>query len=122
MHDWEARAKLLETENDALRARNEQLEEQLGLCAEPRLVFGLTKNESIMFRVLLNNKSPRKETCMTALFADRIDDPPEIKIIDVWISHMRKKLKPFGVEINTTVGVGYEMLEASKARARELMG
>lgn len=121
MIDWEARAKLLEAENDELRGRVRQLEGAIGVAAEPPLVFGLTKNESIMFGVMMNNRSPRKETFMTALFSDRIDDAPEIKIVDVWICKMRKKLQPYGVEIKTCWGVGYEMPEASKATARELM-
>ena len=34
MYDWEARAKLLEAENDMLRDRVEQLEKEIGLAAE----------------------------------------------------------------------------------------
>ena len=121
MYDWEARAKLLEAENDMLRDRVEQLEKEIGLAAEVPLVAGLTKNESIIFGVLLNNLSPRKSTFMTALFSDRIDDPPDIKIIDVWICKMRHKLKPFGIEIKTVWGCGYAIPEASKTIARELI-
>ena len=74
-----------------------------------------------MFGVLMNNLSPRKETFTTALFSDRIDDPPEIKIIDVCICKVRKTLQPFGIEIKTCWGAGYELPEASKATVRELM-
>ena len=108
-------------ENEDLRARVRQLEEAIGMAVEPPLVFGLTKSEAIMFRVLLNNRAPRKKTFMTAVFSDRIDDPPEQKIIDVWMCTMRKKLRPYGIEIDTCWGFGYEMPEASKMRARELM-
>jgi two-component system cell cycle response regulator CtrA len=121
MIDWEGRAKVLETENDELRSRVRQLEEAIGIADEPPLVFGLTKNESIMFGVMMNNRSPRKETFMPALFSDRIDDAPDIKIVDVWICKMRRKLRPFGIEIKTCWGAGYEMPEASKAIARELI-
>jgi two-component system, cell cycle response regulator CtrA len=58
---------------------------------------------------------------MTALFSDRIDEPPDVKIIDVWICKMRRKLQPFGIEIKTCWGVGYEMPESSKAIAGELI-
>jgi hypothetical protein len=34
---------------------------------------------------------------------------------------MRKKLKPYGIEIETFWGVGYAMSEACKMRARQLM-
>jgi two-component system, cell cycle response regulator CtrA len=103
-------------ENDALRARVSDLEREIGLAAWPPPMFGLTKTESVMFGVPLNTACPCKETLMTALFSDRIDDPLEIKIIDVWICKMRQKLKPFGIEINTACGVGYQMPEASKAQ------
>jgi two-component system cell cycle response regulator CtrA len=69
----------------------------------------------------MNNRSPRRETFMTALFSDRIDEPPDVKIIDVWICKMRRKLQPFGIEIKTCRGVGYEMTEASKVIARQLL-
>jgi hypothetical protein len=46
--------------------------------------------------------------------------PARGKILDVWVCKMRKKLKPFGINIKTHWG-GYEMPEASKAIARELM-
>jgi two-component system cell cycle response regulator CtrA len=121
MINWEARAKVLEAENEEMRERIDQLEKAIGIAVEPPLVFDLTKSEAIMFGVLLNNRAPRKETFMTALFSNHIDDPPEQKIIDVFICKMRAKLKPYGVEIKTCWGVGYEMPEASKAIARQLM-
>ena len=91
-------------ENEDLRARVRQLEEAIGMAVEPPLVFGLTKSEAIMFRVLLNNRAPRKETFMTAVFSDRIDDPPEQKIIDVWMCTMRKKLRPYGIARSILAG------------------
>jgi hypothetical protein len=36
---------------------------------------------------------------MTALFSDDHDDPSSPEIIKVWISKMRQKLKPHGIEI-----------------------
>lgn len=116
MIDWEARAKVLEAENDELRGRVRQLEEAIGVAAEPPLVFGLTKNELIMFGVMMNNRSPRKETFMTALFSDRIDDAPEIKIVDVWICKMRKKLQRYGVEIKTCWGLAMRCRRPARRR------
>lgn len=121
MYDWEARAKLLEAENETLRERIDQLQKEIGIAAEPPLIFGLTKNEAIMFGVLLTTLAPRKTTFMAALFSDRIDESPEIKIIDVWIYKMRQKLKPFGIEIKTEWGIGYSMPKASKVIARQLI-
>jgi two-component system cell cycle response regulator CtrA len=58
---------------------------------------------------------------MAALYSLNPDDPPEVKIVDVFVCKMRKKLKPFGIEIKTNWGESYEIPEESKARARELM-
>jgi two-component system cell cycle response regulator CtrA len=119
--NWEARARILDVENELLRAENCRLREQIGLAAKHPLMFDLTRSEAAMFGLLLANRAPRKETFMTALYALNSDDPPEIKIIDVFICKMRKKLRPFGIEINTNWGESCEIPETSKARARELM-
>jgi two-component system cell cycle response regulator CtrA len=120
--NWEARAKVLDVENELLRAENCRLREQIGLAAKPPLMFALTRSEAAMFGVLLANRAPRKETFMAALYSLNPDDPPEIKIVDVFICKMRKKLKPFGIEIKTHWGDGFSMPEESKAKARDFIG
>ena len=85
-------------------------------------MFGLTTQEAAIFGVLLSNRAPRKSTFMAALYSDgAYDDEAEEKIIDVWICKIRKKLKPFGIEIKTNWGESYEIPEASKVIVRELM-
>jgi hypothetical protein len=121
MMDWEARAKLLDVENETLREENRQLKQALLGAAEPPPYFGLTGSEAKMFNVLLHNRAPRPEAFMTALFSTDADEPPDEKILDVWICKMRKKLKPFGIEIKTHWGECWEMPEASKEIARQLM-
>lgn len=39
------------------------------------------------------------------------DEDPDIKIIDVQISHLRKLLKPMGIAIETQWGRGYRLIE-----------
>jgi hypothetical protein len=79
MHDWEACGKLLEAENETLRERLRDLEKEIGLAAEPPPMFGLTRSETVMFGVLLNNRRCQTSTFMTALFSLDIDDPPDEK-------------------------------------------
>lgn len=55
-----------------------------------------------------------KEALMDALYALKPDEEPEIKIIDVFICKLRKKLKPLGVEIDTAWGRGYGLRVARK--------
>src|SRR5476651_1358718 len=121
MHDWQRRAEVLEAENETLRDRVRDLEKEIGMAAEPPPMFGFTRSEAVMFGVFMANRTCQVSTFMTALFSLDVDDPPEEKILDVWVCSMRKKLKPHGIAIKTHWGVGYEMPEASKARARELM-
>lgn len=72
-----------------------------------------------MFGVLLNNRAPRAEAFMVALFSTDADDPPDEKILDVRICRMRKK--PYGIEIKTHGGECWEMPQESKKTARQLM-
>lgn len=46
---------------------------------------------------------------MMAMYSDRVDVEPEIKIVDVFVCKLRKKLKPFGVSIVTVWGHGYSL-------------
>ena len=58
---------------------------------------------------------------MAALYRHRDDDDIQEKIIDVFICKLRSKINPLGIEIITHHGECFEMTEASKVRARELM-
>jgi two-component system, cell cycle response regulator CtrA len=121
MIDWEARAKVLDAENETLRETNRQLKQALLGAAEPPSFFSFTKSEATIFRVLLANRAPRPEALMNALFSTDVDEAPDEKILDVWICKMRKKLKPHGIEIKTNWGECWEMPESSKEIARQLM-
>lgn len=66
--------------------------------------------ELLMF---LYEKRPRvatKEEIMEWLYQLSPDDPPEIKIVDVFICKIRKKLKPLGISIGTHWGRGYSLI------------
>lgn len=105
--------------NRRLEDRVQELEEALGVLILPPLEWGLTKNESRLLGVLLERELVTKDTAMAALYRDRGEREPELKIVDVFICKARKKLKPFGIVIDTRWGVGYSMSAASKAAARQ---
>jgi hypothetical protein len=67
-------------------------------------VFRSHGSEATTFGILLNNRTARTEIFMAALFSTDANDPSEEKILNVWICKMRKKLKPYGVEIKTHWG------------------
>lgn len=87
------------------------------VVGEGRFVV-LTTHETMLLQKLVDD-FPRvvtKEALMMWLYSLRIDREPEIKIIDVWICKLRKKLKPLGVRIDTSWGHGYALGVSAKPR------
>lgn len=76
-------------------------------------VARLPETEFNLFNFLWNAK-PRlvsREQLMSDAYWLRHDvDEPDIKIIDVFICKIRKKLEPLGVSIDTVWGRGYRIL------------
>lgn len=107
----------LEEENDDLRARLRVLEEIAGANFESPPQFQLTRNEAAIFGLLLNNKLVRRTSMMSVLYLHDQDEA-DIKIVDVWVCKMRKKLKPYGIEIATQWGEGYFLPPESKMSAQ----
>lgn len=110
----------LEEENDALRARVRMLEELSGAGFESPPEFALTRNESIIFGMLLKNQLVRRIAVMDALYMHKQDEA-EIKIVDVWVCKIRKKMKPYGITITVQWGQGYFMPAESKAIAQAML-
>ena len=71
----------------------------------------LTNKESMIVATLIRHGRASKDRLYFALYGQN-DDPPDAKIIDVFVCKIRKKL-PEGVEIKTIWGAGYEMHLAS---------
>jgi two-component system cell cycle response regulator CtrA len=115
----DARLDALEAENERLRDELEALKASLGLRFLAPVEMGLTGHETKMFGRLLRGDAVSKDGLMNAVYTVGIDDQPEIKIIDVFICKIRKKLKPFGIEIATIWGVGYQMTAQSVASFKE---
>lgn len=81
-------------------------------------VARLTEAEFNLF-LLLWQRRPRmvsREALMSEAYWLRNDqDEPEIKIIDVQICKVRKKLATTGIEIDTVWGRGYRILPKAEA-------
>src|SRR6185312_11720322 len=94
---------------EKLEARVKELEaavEQLsGVPAVPRQLK-LARHEAKFLEVLLSRATVTKEVALAQVYADRWnqDEIPEIKIVDVFVCKLRKKLKPFGLKIDTQWG------------------
>jgi two-component system cell cycle response regulator CtrA len=108
--------KTLETENEILRDRVIALEEMIGIRITVPLIFQFTIKEAMLFGILLKREMVTKQMAMDALYGlSASGEEAEIKIIDVFICKIRKKLKPFGIEVETVWGQGYRLTQAAKS-------
>jgi two-component system cell cycle response regulator CtrA len=114
--DW---VETLERENDMLRERVRQLEEQLGFHCPAPIEFQLSRSEAAVFGVLLTRDVVTTETLMAALYRDCSRDEAEPEILKVFVHKVRKKMKPFGLTVETIWGTGYRLTAASKAVIRQ---
>lgn len=69
--------------------------------------FKMTVTESRILSSLMDGRPHSKDSIFNAVWFDRMLDPPEMKIVDVMICKVRKKLFAYGVEIETIWGSGY---------------
>jgi len=106
----------LQREVETLRERVRQLEDALTPSAGLPLEWGLTATEARLFSAIAGREMATKQYLMTALYSDRPDEEPEIKIVDVLVCKIRKKLRPFGVEIKTIWGQGYMLPDRERFR------
>lgn len=109
----------------SLRDENAQLREQLAAmraalseCPPLPEEWGLTPCQARVFGVLIRRERPSRTAIMTALYSDRaeadiVEDPT---MISIFIMKIRRKLKPFDIEIRTLRGHGYALDAATRAR------
>lgn len=79
----------------------------------------LTRQEFALIEILVAAKGHvrSRERLLDVLYSLQPDDPPEIKIIDVFVCKLRKKLTPLGVEILTVWGQGYRLVPKAERKA-----
>ena len=114
-------------EMEELRERNRQLEAALAGLADTALAMdlGLTPVEYTIFRVLKTHRVVSREALMTALYSGRPQDPPDPKVIDVFICKLRKKLSTAtGGEnyIETVWGRGYVLRDPEPEQKQAATG
>lgn len=106
----------LEEENDILRARIEQLEDELGWTGHVfPIEWGLTAKEAKVLHAIAGRELCTKEYLHTALYSLEIDGGADIKIIDVFVCKMRGKLRSHGIDIKTRWGAGYWLDATTRA-------
>ena len=113
----------LRREVEALRDALEAMRGALASDAGVKIIelAKLTYSERMLLGLLIRRHRATKDQMMTMLYADRPDEEPDSKILDVMICKMRKKLSPHGIEIRTIHGAGYELPSTSREKIKALM-
>ena len=113
---------VLEAENLSLKDRIAVLEDALGFSIVTPFEWRLTRTEMSLFGLLYRRKGcVSRDAAMTVLYGDRAT-PPSDKIVDIFILKIRRKLGPFGIEIATRHGIGWELLPEARKVARSYIG
>lgn len=102
---------------DMVEELQDQLEHMRGILLpeklDMRFDFNLTPQESKLLVCLMKAKGATcsKERLLNWLYSLRADQDgvPEIKIIDVFVCKLRKKIRLYGFDIETIWGQGYAM-------------
>lgn len=79
--------------------------------------FRLTGKEAEMLLLFSDGKMHRKEHIMSVLYSTSVDDEPELKIIDVFVCKLRKKLDGSGIVVETVWGQGYWLRDTAVLKA-----
>jgi two-component system cell cycle response regulator CtrA len=103
-----------------LRDRVEELEQILGMKNDQLYVLGLSFTPTKLLGLILHRKRVSRDQAMVALY-DGCNDRPDDRVIDVYMCHIRKALKPHDIQIETLWSVGWSMTEGNKQRLRELV-
>ncbi len=78
----------------------------------PKGDLTIPRREVALFETLLraHRRFVPKQTLLDSLYGTGSD--VEEAVVEVYVSRLRKRLKPFGVEISVRRGIGYAMVEA----------
>lgn len=107
----------IEVENEELRERLRALEKEFGFHDEVPIIFGLTATEAKVMSLLGARDSATRAQLMAAVLSGRMPvNEPDMKIVDVFVCKIRKKVKPFGIEITSLWGRGYRLSPEMKAK------
>ena len=110
-----AEVEQLRRENFHLRTRVRDLEQALRVPFLAPKEWKLTPTEERVFEVLMARQVATRRAIMVAVYRNVLRDEPDEKILDVWISKIRTKLKPFSIPIETHHGVGWSISPQTRA-------
>lgn len=82
--------------------------------------FGLSPTRAKIATAIFRSPQISKDALHHVVYDDRVDHVG-CHIIEVHMTHLRKKLKTFGIEVRTLWGVGYSMPPASRVRFKHIL-
>jgi DNA-binding response OmpR family regulator len=113
------------SEVQRLRDRIEELESVLGVGHEDvtayKRALKLTTEQAKVLGLIAKRGTVTRESIFTVLYGARpdCDQPADVRIVDVIVCHVRKRLHDaVGVELETVWGVGFRMSSAGKSALR----
>lgn len=113
------RCALLRDELDAARAELEAARGQTPGGWRAPVAWGLSRSEEQVVSELVQRPQALLESLHDALYWDKRGEAPHAKIISVFVCKLRKKLSPWGVEIQTLWGRGYALDANTRAQLRD---
>jgi two-component system, cell cycle response regulator CtrA len=100
------------------RLRGVEKDEDFALA----ILFRLTAKEFIILRHLMERESSTREYLFSSLYQMRTDDElPMIKIVDVFVCKLRKKLAKHGIKIETVWGKCFLITSTMKDNLRAVV-
>ena len=102
--------------------RTHRVDDEKLVSACQRL-FKVTRLQGSLLAILINRNEVNKETMHQIIESRRAPgkDETDIKMVDVVICNLRKRLKPFNLGVTTLWGSGYAMLPAQRRQILEMV-
>lgn len=105
-----------------LDEENRWLKDQLAPPGFLPAAFKLTTYEERVLKALLSREQWTRESLLASMYLDANErDIPDIRITDVIVCRLRRKLKRFGIDIETLYGKGFRIAPAIRAHAAKLI-
>lgn len=120
-----SKATSLQSELDDVESRLNDLKDAFINTENVWPEFNLSPTQTLIFSLLMGRAYATKETIHATIDARRLDHHEEYaerdrKLIEALICKMRGRLRPFGIEIKTVWGHGYEIAGEMKSRAKAI--
>lgn len=107
-------------EIEVLKERIIQLEELLAGTSSVPIRFGLSGLQTKLFGMLMRREEVGRFQAMDFIYGG-CPSEPDAQILSVVVNHLRKKLRPFDVDIKTIWGRGWYLTSDAKAKVNQYL-